>query len=163
MSSYEKIEGFEYWNKEAWKNFVKDYVLPLHTLSNKLLRLRELLLSRTEGRKLSELEKENLLRFLIGGVNEEGDYEKNSLALFIKDSFGIYVGSKQYVALAKEGVNPLEYVKVEVSAETEFVKFLRETNSIPSGIVSKVGVELTEVKKDEVEELARAPSFSLFS
>jgi hypothetical protein len=154
MSSYEQIEGFEYWNKEAWKEFVKDYILPIHTLSNKLLKLREEILSKTEGRKLSDLD-DNLLKFLLGGINEEGDYEKNSLALFIKNAFGIYVDSKQYVALAKEGINPLAYVKVEVSTETGFVKFLRNLSSLSSGIVSKVKLETTGVK--EVEELIREP------
>ena len=154
MSSYEQIEGFEYWNKEAWKKFVNDYVLPIHTLSSKLLKLREEIISRTEGRKLSNLDS-NLLKFLLGGINEEGDYEKNSLALFIKNAFGIYVDPKQYVALAKGGIDPREYVEVEVSTETEFVKFLRNISSLSSQIVSKVGLETTEVK--EVEELIREP------
>jgi len=154
MSSYEQIEGFEYWNKEAWKKFVNDYVLPIHTLSSKLLKLREEIISRTEGRKLSNLDS-NLLKFLLGGINEEGDYEKNSLALFIKNAFGIYVDPKQYVALAKGGIDPREYVEVEVSTETEFVKFLRNISSLSSQIVSKVGLETTEVK--EVEELIKEP------
>jgi len=155
MSSYEQIEGFEYWNKEAWKKFVNDYVLPIHTLSSKLLKLREEIVSRTEGRKLSNLEDSNLLKFLLGGINEEGDYEKNSLASFIKNAFGIYVDPKQYVALAKGGIDPNEYVKVEVSTETEFVKFLRNISSLSSQIVSKVGLETAEVK--EVEELIKEP------
>ncbi|NHV98182.1 MAG: hypothetical protein HA496_00885 [Thaumarchaeota archaeon] len=75
--------------------------------------------------------------------------------MFIKNAFGIYVDSKQYVALAKEGINPLAYAKVEVDAETEFIKFLRNLSSLSSGIVSKVGLETTEVK--EVEELIREP------
>jgi len=154
MSSYEQIEGFEYWNKEAWKKFVNDYVLPLHTLSSKLLKLREEIISRTEGRKLSNLE-DNLRKFLLGGINEEGDYEDNSLALFIKNAFGIYVDPKQYIALEKGGINPLEYVKVGVSTETEFVKFLRNISSLSSQIVSKVGLETIEVK--EVEELIKEP------
>jgi hypothetical protein len=154
MSSYEQIEGFEYWNKEAWKKFVNDYVLPIHTLSSKLLKLREEIISRTEGRKLSNLDS-NLRKFLLGGINEEGDYENNSLALFIKNAFGIYIDPKQYVALAKGGIDPNEYVEVEVSTETEFVKFLRNISSLSSQIVSKVGLETTEVK--EVEELIKEP------
>jgi hypothetical protein len=51
MSSYEQIEGFEYWNKESWKKFVNDYVLPLHTTSSKLLKLREEIILRTQGKK----------------------------------------------------------------------------------------------------------------
>jgi len=155
MPSYDQIKGFEYWNKEAWKKFVNDYVLPIHTLSSKLLKLREEIITRTEGRKLSNLEDSNLLKFLLGGINEEGDYENNSLALFIKNAFGIYIDPKQYVALAKGGINPLEHVKVEVSTETEFVKFLRNISSLSSQIISKVGLEATEVK--EVEELIKEP------
>jgi hypothetical protein len=92
---------------------------------------------------------------LLGGINEEGDYENNSLALFTKNAFGIYIDPKQYVALEKEGINSLEYVKVEVSTETEFVKFLKNISSLSSQIVSKVGLETTEVK--EVEELIKEP------
>jgi len=154
MSSYEQIEGFEYWNKESWKKFVNEYVLPLHILSSKLLKLREEIILRTQGKKLSNLE-EDLLKFLLGGINEEGDYENNSLALFTKNAFGIYTDPKQYVALEKEGINSLEYVKVEVSTETEFVKFLKNISSLSSQIVSKVGLETTEVK--EVEELIKEP------
>ena len=154
MSSYEQIEGFEYWNKEAWKKFVNEYVLPLHILSSKLLKLREEIILRTQGKKLSNLE-DDLLKFLLGGINEEGDYENNSLALFTKNAFGIYIDPKQYVALEKEGINSLEYVKVEVSTETEFVKFLKNISSLSSQIVSKVGLETTEVK--EVEELIKEP------
>jgi len=154
MSSYEQIEGFEYWNKEAWKKFVNDYILPLYISSSKLLKLREEIILRTQGKKLSNLE-DDLLKFLLGGINEEGDYENNSLALFTKNAFGIYTDPKQYVALEKEGINSLEYVKVEVSTETEFVKFLKDTSSLSSQIVSKVGLETTEVK--EVEELIKEP------
>ncbi|NHV98181.1 MAG: hypothetical protein HA496_00880 [Thaumarchaeota archaeon] len=58
MSSYEQIEGFEYWNKGAWEKFVKDHILPLHISSSKLLKLREEILSRTEGRKTVRLRRQ---------------------------------------------------------------------------------------------------------
>jgi len=156
MSSYDQIEGFEYWNKEAWKNFVKDYILPLYVSSTKLFMLGQHL-SRTVGKTLSAIEKE-YLRFLLGGIDSEGNYTENSLARFTKDSFGIYIDSKEYVAYGKEGVNVYDYVKVKSFGETDFVKFLKELSTLSSELVNKVGLKPTEIKEEEVEGLIKEPN-----
>jgi hypothetical protein len=156
MSSYDQIEGFEYWNKEAWKNFVKDYILPLYVSSKKLLMLGQHL-SRTVGKTLSAIEKE-YLRFLLGGIDSEGNYKENSLARFTKDSFGIYIDSKEYVAYGKEGVNVYDYVKVKSFGETDFVKFLKELSTLSLELVGKVGLKPTEIKDVEIEELIEEPN-----
>ncbi len=95
MQGYDQIQGFEYWNTEAWKNFVKDYVLPLHNSTSKLLRLRDFILTivgTSEKVTLSEVERKqsNILPFLLGGIKEDGEYKDNSLAKLVRLTLGIY-------------------------------------------------------------------------
>jgi hypothetical protein len=90
MSRYDKIEGFRYWDPEGWRGFVQEHIVPLYLSSQKLLRFREEVLSRTGGKRLSEIDSD-MLKFLLGGVTEEGDYDENSLALFTKNAFGVYI------------------------------------------------------------------------
>jgi len=155
VSSYDQIEGFEYWDKEAWKKFVNDHLLPIQTLTETLLELREEIISKTSGRTLSDLEDSNLLKILLGGINERGDYEEHSLAKFIGIAFGIYIDAKQYAALARAGTSPLDHVKPEPAVETDFVKFLEGVNSLASSAIAKVGMETAAASQSE--ELIKEP------
>jgi len=155
VSSYDQIEGFEYWDKEAWKKFVKDYLLPIHTLTETLLELRKEIIVKTSGRMLSDLEDSNLLKILLGGINERGDYEEHSLAKFIGIAFGIYIDAKQYAALARAGTSPLDHVKPEPAVETDFVKFLEGVNSLASNALAQVGMETAAASQSE--ELIKEP------
>lgn len=156
MSSYDKIEGFRYWDPEGWRSFIREHIVPLYLLSQKLLRLGYEVASRTGGRKLSEIDTD-MLKFLLGGVTEEGDYEENSLALFVSNAFGVSIDAEHYVALAKEGVNPLEHIQVQVDSDTDFLSFLREISSISGKIDGKAGVEVNENSSVGVEELIKDP------
>jgi hypothetical protein len=80
MSRYDKIEGFRYWDPEGWRGFVQEHIVPLYLSSQKLLRFREEVLSRTGGKRLSEIDSD-MLKFLLGGVTEEGDYDERARAL----------------------------------------------------------------------------------
>ena len=155
MSSYDQIEGFEYWDKEAWKKFVKDQLLPIQTLTETLLELRKEIISKTSGRTLSDLEDNNLLKILLGGIDERGEYKEHSLALFIKNAFGIYIDAKQYAALARAGSSPLEHVKPGPVVETDFVKLLEGVNSLASNAIAKVGMETAAANQSE--ELIKEP------
>ena len=155
MSSYDQIEGFEYWDKEAWKKFVNDHLLPIQTLTETLLELRKEIISKTSERTLSDLEDNNLLKILLGGIDERGEYKEHSLALFIKNAFGIYIDAKQYTALARAGASPLEHVKPEPVVETDFVKLLEGVNSLASNAIAKVGMETAAANQSE--ELIKEP------
>jgi hypothetical protein len=156
MSSYDKIEGFRYWDPEGWRSFIREHIVPLHLLSQKLLRLGYEVASRTGGKKLSEIDSD-MLKFLLGGVTEEGDYEENSLALFTKKAYGVSIDTEHYVVLAKEGVNPLEHIQVQVDSGTQFLSFLREISSLSGKIAGKAGVEVNENSSAGVEELIKHP------
>uniref|UniRef100_A0A7C1GC02 Uncharacterized protein n=1 Tax=Thermofilum adornatum TaxID=1365176 RepID=A0A7C1GC02_9CREN len=156
MSSYDKIEGFRYWDPESWRSFIREQIVPLYLLSQKLLRLGYEVASRTGNRKLSEIDSD-MLKFLLGGVTEEGDYEENSLALFVSNAFGVSIDAEHYVALAKEGVNPLEHIQVQVDSDTQFLSFLREISSLSGKIAGKAGVEVNENNSFGVEELIKDP------
>lgn len=106
MESYDQIQGFEYWNIEAWKNFVREHVLPLHESASKLLGLRELLTSIVGAGEttLSEVEKKekNLLPFILGGIKEDGEYKDKSFAKLIRLTLGVCVNPREWVTLEKE-------------------------------------------------------------
>jgi len=90
-------------------------------------------------------------------VTEEGDYEENSLALFVSNAFGVSIDAEHYVALAKEGVNPLEHIQVQVDSDTDFLSFLREISSLSGKIAVKAGVEVNENSSIGIEELIKDP------
>ncbi|MEM4601792.1 MAG: hypothetical protein QW808_02720 [Desulfurococcaceae archaeon] len=166
MSSYDKIPGFEYWNIDAWLNFIKSYVLPLHISISKLLKLREFILTAvgTSGEvTLSEVERErnDILPFLLGGIKEDGTYKDNSLANFTRLAFGIYVDPKAWAALEmEEGLKASDYVVVEVR-NTQFMKFLSELERTILRILGIAGVEPKEVLESEIAEVVQKPGEEL--
>lgn len=154
MESYDQIQGFEYWNIEAWKNLVKEHVLPLHESVSKLLGLRELLVSIVGAGEttLSEVEKKekDLLPFLLGGIKEDGAYKDNSFAKIIRLALGVYVNPREWVTLEKEErLKAFEYVKVKIE-DTIFLKFSNEVKEIASNIIKSIGNEASPIEVKEV-------------
>jgi hypothetical protein len=64
---------------------------------------------------------------------------------------------KHYVALAKEGVNPLDHIEVKVDSGTQFLSFLREITSLAGKIAGKAGVEVNENNISGIQELIKDP------
>lgn len=162
MESYDQIEGFEYWNVEAWRDFVREYILPLHESASKLLGLRELLISikGTEETTLSKVEKKEkaLLPFLLGGINEVGDYKDNSFAKIIRSVLGVYVNPKEWVTLEKEeGLVASDYVKVKTEGSI-FSEFLTKINEVTSNILKLVKIEPTKMAEKEIRTMISNPS-----
>jgi hypothetical protein len=162
MQSYNEIQGFEYWNTEAWKHFIENHILPLHHLTSTLLNLRNFILKIIEksgGATLSEVvrERSELLQFMLGGIKEDGEYKENSLAKLVKLTLGIYVNPKQWVTLEmEEGLRASDYVDVKIE-DTQFLEFLNKLNEITLRIAKLVGVEPKEVLEGEIEEILQKP------
>ena len=102
MGYYEEIPGFEYWNIEMWKNLIKNSVVPLYNSVSTLLKFREYLLNIVRSKDavgtlqfstLAEIERKrsDILPFLLGGIDNDGRYKENSLALLTRRSTGIYI------------------------------------------------------------------------
>jgi hypothetical protein len=162
MQSYDEIQGFEYWDTEAWKHFVESNILPLHHLTSTLLKLRNFILKIIEksGRvTLSEVvrERSELLQFMLGGIKEDGEYKENSLAKLVRLTLGIYVNPKQWVTLEmEEGLRASDYVDVKIE-DTHFLEFLNKLSEISLRIAKLVGVEPKEVLESEIEEMLQKP------
>jgi len=162
MQTYDQIEGFEYWNIDAWKKFIEGSVAPLFTSTSKLLKLREYILSIVgiDGKTtLSEIEsrKRELIPFFLGGVKEDGEYKDNSLAKLVKLTLGIYVNPKEWVILEREGeLRAFDYVTIKIES-TPFLEFLKKLHEISLHITKLVGIELREASESEIEEIIQKP------
>ena len=162
MQSYDQVEGFEYWNVEAWKNFIKESIVPLYASTSKLLKLRHYILSivGTEGKiTLSKVEnrRSDLIPFLLGGIKEDGEYKENSLAKLTRLTLGIYVNPKEWITLEKEeGLRAFDYVTVK-SENTTFLEFIKKLDEICSHILKLVGIDIKETSQFEIEEIIKNP------
>jgi hypothetical protein len=161
MQSYNEIEGFEYWNIEAWKKFVKDYILPLHYNATKLLKFRDFIIAFVENDKTTlstvKEKKSEFLQFLLGGIREDGEYADSSLAKLVKLSLGIYINPKTWVTLEKEeGINSYDYITIRVEI-TPFFEFIKNLKEITYNIVKIVGEEDKDISDSESEEMIKRP------
>jgi len=158
MQSYDQIHGFEYWNIEAWKDLVKDHILPLYESTSKLLKLRDTILTIVGTNSkitLTEVEKKrgDILPFLVGGIKEDGEYKDNSLAKLVRLSFGIYINPKEWTTLEKEeGIRAFDYTVVK-SEDTPFLEFLKKLNKVSLHIIKLIGIESKDTLESEIEEM----------
>ena len=162
VQNYDQIEGFEYWNVESWRSFIKNQISPLHNSISKLLKLRDLILKITgagEKATLSEVERKtsDILPFLLGGIREDGEYEDNSLAKLVRLTLGVYIDPKQWVTLEREEeLKASDYVVVN-SEETPFLEFLVQLNEICSQLLKLSGIEYEKTLEKEIEEIVKKP------
>ena len=162
MQSYDQVEGFEYWNVEAWKKFIKESIVPLYASTSKLLKLRDYILSivGTEGKTtLSEVEnrRSDLIPFLLGGVKEDGEYKENSLAKLTRLTLGIYVNPKEWITLEREeGLRAFDYITVK-NESTSFLEFLKRLNELSLHIIELVKEKPEVILESEIEEIIQEP------
>lgn len=162
IQNYDQIQGFEYWNIDAWKSFVSEHILPLHKSTSMLLKLREFISTQigTNPRvTLGDMEKKrnDILPFLLGGINQDGEYKDNSFARLVSLTLGIYINPKEWVTLEKEeGLNAFDYVNVKNEA-TSFLDFLKSLNEITLQITKLVGTESKDTSGNVAEEVIQKP------
>ncbi len=160
MRGYDNIEGFEYWNTGAWKEFIKENVAPLNQATTKLLsvrgRITEVLSSKGD-KTLSEVKEksEDVLVFLLGGIAENGEYKENSLAKLTRMLFGFYVNPSEWVTIEREeGINASDYVTVKAE-DMPFTKFLKKVNESTESILKSA--EVQSMRADESEKVIQDP------
>ena len=125
MSNYDSFEGFiDYTNKDEWKNYIRNYVIPLWEKANVLKEFYENLKNEFQSSQLNEVNKKDL-PLLLGGVVPKGEeiYKKNSLAKFYNKFFGLKLSDIQSWMLGGElaGIQPKVIVE-----ETSFVRFVND-------------------------------------
>lgn len=166
MQSYDNIEGFEYWNIEAWKIFIQDNIAPLSQAVSVLLSVSEYIaeiIGQEGGRTLSEIEEKSadILPYILGGIAENGEYRKNSLAKLTRMMFGFYVSPREWITLEREeGIQASDYVNVKVEGST-FLQFLKKINDATENILRLGKVKVTKVNESEVKKVTQNPQEAL--
>jgi len=97
MSNYDSLSGFiNYTDKEEWKKYIENYVLPLWKSASTIKEFYENLKSEFNNAFLQDIKEEDL-PLLLGGVDpSEGEiYKKNSLARFYNRFFGLKLSDIQ--------------------------------------------------------------------
>jgi len=102
-SYYDTLPNFRYWDIEAWRNYIREYIVPIYETTNLLLELWNKLLLYV-GRSLRDVKDSNekIIPFFIGGIDENGHYKDRSLARLIRTMYGIYIDPKAFVGIIKE-------------------------------------------------------------
>jgi len=148
------MNEIDYSDKEEWKRFVEDYVIPLRDSVDALVGYWSYLKDEIDKVSFSEIETEkdeNFKKILLGGVTESGEYSEQSLALFYNTFFGVRLSNLQeYLISQKEGVTSQVTGTVEESEFMKFVENIKEkTNAIlesasQNGLTDAVDSELPE-------------------
>ncbi|WP_297438690.1 hypothetical protein [Thermococcus sp.] len=144
-SYYDTIPNFRYWDVEAWKNYIKEYIVPIYKSTTALLELRNELLPYV-GKSLKAVKDndERLLPFFVGGIDENGNYKERSLAKLIKLMFGIYVEPREFsIAVGEVGEKGLKAVRIKSKDEKEisFLRMIKGLNEASSTILRKAKIE----------------------
>jgi len=155
VENYDSVIGFDYTESEEWKRWIKEELLPLHKQLSIITGLRERLEYELASLK-GALNRESMRAILLGGVTEEGEYKPNSLAKLYREVLGVFINPKEWVAYCKTGVDPANKMGCHFE-ETEFLKFASEIRDLVEMIARKMGLEIPDVSREEIEELLSNP------
>jgi len=148
MSNYDSVENFiDYANKDAWKSYVENYVIPVWRNASILKEFFENLKSKFQNFSLGDVSEKDL-PLLLGGVvpGREDIYKKNSLAKFYDRFFGLKLSDLKPWLLGGEATGIQPKVIVE---ETAFIRFVDEVLKWSNKAVQcQALVEATEPKID---------------
>lgn len=162
MVSYDEIINFDYTNLEEWKEFVKTELIPLNNLVLQLINLRKYFrqLSQIEFKELFE-NNQNIQEIFLGGINKEGEYNPNSLAKLYKDTIGIYINIKDWIAICKEkGIDSISYIECNYN-NPNFYEFIKEINKIIDNLLKIIGEKPSEISKEDINRFLNNPEILL--
>ena len=118
-----------YSGRSLWREFIKEYVIPLKELSEILIGYWKFLGDKINDKPVDELiEDESIKAILLGGVGEDGEYSERSLALFYKKFFGVYTDVKAIVEHLKLTPNAKGTIEKSmlISLAEEILKIINE-------------------------------------
>jgi hypothetical protein len=130
--NYDNIQGFiDYINKEEWKKYIENYVIPVWSNASVLRNFFEIVKTSFQGVFLKDVNQRDL-PLILGGIvpSNERVYKKNSLAKFYNKFFGLKIDDLQSWIAGSElaGIQPK--VTVEKTAFMEFVEKVFEYSDI---------------------------------
>ncbi len=158
--TYDDIINFDYLNKEVWKTYVKNYIVPILKIALYFRELEKILKEKfTENLKeCFDNNEENLQRFLLGGVNEKGEFEGYSLAKLVNLIFGIDFTRKEYIYFKSIGEDPFEKENVRcVFEENEFMDFIKEIIKRIKPIIRSLKIDSPLISSQEINEIIKNP------
>lgn len=162
MESYDEIINFDYTNIEEWKEFIKTELIPLNNSILQLINLRKYFkqLSQIEFKELFE-NNQNIQEIFLGGVNNRGEYNPNSLAKLYNDTIGIYINIKDWVVLSKqEGIDPTAHIECNDN-NPNFYEFIKEINKIIENLLKIIGEKPSEISKEDINRFLNNPEILL--
>lgn len=145
---------------EGWKKYVSNCLVPVYEKLKLLQKVGEYLEQNTLNRSLDKIDPQ-LLPYFLGGVNENGDYIKGSLARLITYMYGVGVDTKKLANSINIGVkNPYSeaYVgKVNnlVIGFFTFTDVLNATAKQLELLFNKLNVSINSPSFAEIESNAR--------
>jgi hypothetical protein len=108
-------EELRYWDRDSWRSYLKNDVLPLYGSTLTILGLWRELRDRVHGKLLSEVIRgiPSLEQVFVGGTSPPEKYEEDSLALAYKELLGTSIKLREYYFLKQLGKEPKTPCTVE--------------------------------------------------
>ena len=159
------MNEIDYSDKEEWKGFISDYVIPLRDSADALVEYWNYLKRKIDGVEIGGMG-EDLKKALLGGVDEEGNYLEGSIAKFYKDFFGVSLSVElpKYAAAAKEeATKGIKGMVREMDSQTHpnvpyFIKFILDIAgqtkkianiALSKGIIDTVAGPSSEIRHED--------------
>lgn len=158
MKNYDTIIGFDYTNIDEWNKFVKDEFLPLYTSVLKLIKLRQYF-KELPNENFSNIFRINqkIKEIFLGGVNQDGEYNPNSIAYLHKEVLGISLNLNEWYVYSKQkGIDVLDYLKI-IFTKPIFLKFIKEIKNIMEKIFENQKIIVTEIFQEDIKKFLNNP------
>lgn len=158
-----EMNEIDYSDKNEWKKFVSDYIIPLRDSADTLVEYWNYLKRKIDGVEVDEIEGD-LKPILLGGVDVEGNYLEESTAKFYKDFFGVSLSvelPKYVTAKKEEAAKGIKGIVREIETQPYpnvmyFIKFVRDvagqTKKIANIALSKGVIDTVAEPSREIDE-----------
>lgn len=149
MSQKLKAIDFDYTKEDRFNFFFRNYVKDLLKNIKNILSFRDELRRKCNGIPFNQLQEEwDYGQVLLAGMDEDGEFKKNSLAKVYKELFGLHLSNPvELIEKISQGLTPDTEALVE---ETEFIGFLEQLQEKTEAVLEKA-VEEGFTREEGVE------------
>jgi hypothetical protein len=159
-------EKLRYWDRDSWRSYLKNDVLPLYGSTLTILGLWRELRDRVHGKLLSEVIRgiPSLEQVFVGGTSPPEKYEEDSLALAYKELLGTSIKLREYYFLKQLGKEPKTPCIVEPTPIVGYVAHISVllervlARACELNLLTQSDVQDTrESSREAVEEILKEP------